>query len=518
MQNFVNAVSTSGWVEKTLLGYSEQGRNINLLTITNPAVPLQGKKVIYIVGRQHAGETASSHMLEGLINFLISDDISACGFRNQYVWHIVPMVNPDGVDLGNSRATSESRDPNRDWHDINQESVEINLVRAHVNSVQAPSGIDMFIDWHSQVDEVSWYNYVYAPSGNTFFPILSDWTDFDTQNTAGTTCLQTSCSARGYAALNLGVLMFTFEPTPHLVTWTEEALKGQGVNFAFAVNDYFELFEGALLVDLNFEASADSVDLRTQGPGRGWYESRNDDPGLLSLDENNIGGNSSRKAKLTASSSNNAYLTQRFGRAQSGMFAVRWQIYVDSILDDANRDRGAMMLIGDGGGTSNGPNSTGSERFAYMAFHRPGGGGDDLGHTMSLIAMEPGGSFDDSSTWLGIASGLLFHTWHAITVVCNLATDTYDVYLNDDAAPRATVRAYTNKSSLTHISFAQWANGAGSFYVDNVEDATIPVFALKLGQTSCTGNCLGDANGDQDVDGSDLAALIQRLEQPVCSQ
>ena len=35
--------------------------------------------------------------------------------------------------------------------------------------------------------------------------------------------------------------MYGFEPTPHLVTWTEESLKGQGVNFAFAVNDYFDL-------------------------------------------------------------------------------------------------------------------------------------------------------------------------------------------------------------------------------------------------------------------------------------
>ena len=77
------------------------------------------KKVIYIVGRQHAAETSSSHMLEGLINFLISDEPYAYGLRNHYVWYIVPMANPDGVYLGNSRATSELRDPNRDWYATN---------------------------------------------------------------------------------------------------------------------------------------------------------------------------------------------------------------------------------------------------------------------------------------------------------------------------------------------------------------------------------------------------------------
>jgi hypothetical protein len=241
MQSFVNAVGVSEWADTAVLGSSAQGRNIDLLTITNPDFPVAEKKVIYIVGRQHAAETSSSHMLEGLINFLISDEPYAYGLRNHYVWYIVPMANPDGVYLGNSRATSEFRDPNRDWNDANQETVETNIIRAHANSVRTAYGIDIFIDWHSQMDDTSWYNFTYAPSGNTFFSVLSYWTDFDSENTSGTSCSQTSCSARGYATLSLHVPMYGFEPTPHLVTWTKESMKGQGVNFALAVNDYFGL-------------------------------------------------------------------------------------------------------------------------------------------------------------------------------------------------------------------------------------------------------------------------------------
>jgi hypothetical protein len=255
MQNFVNAVAViaSAWVQKSILGSSEQGRNIDLLTITNPAVPLENKKVIYIIGRQHAAETSSSHMLEGLINFLISDDMDACGLRSYYVWHIVPMLNPDGVYLGNSRATSEFRDPNRDWNDPNTYSDGTNIVRAHANSVNVASGIDMFMDWHSQIDDSSWSNFVYAPSGNTFFTYVSDWTDFDRQNTSETSCTTSSCSARGYATLRLGVPMFGFEPTPHLVSWTAESLRQQGVNFAFAINDYFGMFIGVELPSFAME-------------------------------------------------------------------------------------------------------------------------------------------------------------------------------------------------------------------------------------------------------------------------
>ncbi len=519
MSNFVETVNASEWADRDWLGYSEQNRDIELLTITNSAIPAASKKIVYIIGRQHAGETASSHMLEGLINFLISDDVSACGFRNHYVWYIVPMVNPDGVWLGKSRATSENRDPNRDWNASNLQSEEINVVRNHAGSIEASPGIDMFIDWHSQMNDVSWYNFTYAPSGNTFFPLLSDWTDFDSQNTSGTSCSSSSCSARGYATRSLGVPMFGFEPTPHLVTWTEEALLRQGVNMAFAVNDYFGLFEGPLLVAPGFDSPADSTALRTQGPGRSWYESRNDNPGLLSLEESEIGGNAGKKAKFTASASASVYATQRFGSPQDDRFAVRWQIYVDTILDDADRDRSALMLIGDdsvntGDDAGKGPNSTGAERFVYMAFYSPDGG--DSGDNMSLIALEPKGSFNDSSTWLEIASDLSFDTWHTITVVCNLTSDTYDVYINENITPVATVAAYTAKSSLTHISFAQWAEGAGTYYVDDVEDGTLPVFAMEFGRTDCSGSCLGNVDSDNDVDGADVAGLIVDLGQAEC--
>ena len=76
--------------------------------------------------------------------------------------------------------------------------------------------------------------------------------------------------------------------------------------------------------------------------------------------------------------------------------------------------------------------------------------------------------------------------------------------------------AYSAKSNLTHISFAQWAEGAGAFYVDNVEDGSLPVFALELGRRDCNGSCLGDANGDNDVDGTDIADLIAKLAQVDC--
>ena len=179
MHTFVDTVSASPWAVETVLGSSHQGRDIDLLTITNPAIPNTGKHIIYIIGRQHAAETSSSHMLEGMLNFLISNDPDAARMRDNFVWYIVPMVNPDGVYSGKSRETSEGNDPNRDWHRSNNDTQGVSLVKAHMDSINNAESIDMFIDWHSQMNDDRWYNFTYAPSGNTFFPILSSWTDID---------------------------------------------------------------------------------------------------------------------------------------------------------------------------------------------------------------------------------------------------------------------------------------------------------------------------------------------------
>lgn len=242
MHNYVATVSSNQWATKTVLGSSHQGRDIDLITITNTTIPMLEKKVIYIIGRQHSAETASSHMLEGMINFLISDNADAARMRDRFVWYIVPMVNPDGVYLGKSRETSEETNANRDWHDNNPDTEEINLVRADINDKNDNYAIDFFIDWHSQMNDVGWYNFIYSPTGNTFFPILSSWTNFDSQSASGaSSCTVSSCSARGYVMNNiLFDPTFVFEPTPHLVTWTEASLKQQGEYIAFAIDEYFQ--------------------------------------------------------------------------------------------------------------------------------------------------------------------------------------------------------------------------------------------------------------------------------------
>lgn len=50
-----------------------------------------------ITSRIHPGETQASWCLEGVVNFLLSDCIEAKQLRKQYIFYIVPILNPDGV-------------------------------------------------------------------------------------------------------------------------------------------------------------------------------------------------------------------------------------------------------------------------------------------------------------------------------------------------------------------------------------------------------------------------------------
>jgi len=70
---------------------------------------------VILTARVHPGETVSSFVIKGSIEFLISDDPQADKLRNLFVFFIVPMLNPDGVIIGNYRCSLDGADLNRNF-------------------------------------------------------------------------------------------------------------------------------------------------------------------------------------------------------------------------------------------------------------------------------------------------------------------------------------------------------------------------------------------------------------------
>ena len=72
------------------------------------------KQAIVLTCRVHPGEAQSNHMLSGLLKALTSD--SALALRQNFIFRIVPMLNPDGVVFGNYRCSQLGCDLNRKWN------------------------------------------------------------------------------------------------------------------------------------------------------------------------------------------------------------------------------------------------------------------------------------------------------------------------------------------------------------------------------------------------------------------
>ncbi|XP_007944307.2 cytosolic carboxypeptidase 4 [Orycteropus afer afer] len=68
-----------------------------------------------ITARVHPGESNSSWVMKGTLEFLVSSDPVARLLRENFIFKIIPMLNPDGVINGNHRCSLRAEDLNRQW-------------------------------------------------------------------------------------------------------------------------------------------------------------------------------------------------------------------------------------------------------------------------------------------------------------------------------------------------------------------------------------------------------------------
>ncbi|KAG8197180.1 hypothetical protein JTE90_011338 [Oedothorax gibbosus] len=104
--------TTSIYFKKDELCKTLSGNSVPLLTIT--AKPLDSSRpYIFLTARVHPGESNSSWVMKGTLDFLLSN--KAQRLRDMYVFKIVPMLNPDGVINGCHRCSLSAQDLNRQW-------------------------------------------------------------------------------------------------------------------------------------------------------------------------------------------------------------------------------------------------------------------------------------------------------------------------------------------------------------------------------------------------------------------
>jgi len=132
-------------------GKSVAGRDIVLLTVTDPAAPDEGKRVLWLMTRQHSWESGTSWVSEGALRFLLSRDPDAVRIRRTTIFRIFPMADPDGVARGGVRFNLNGYDLNRNWDAVDASKMpEIAAQRkAVLDWVDSGRRIDLFVTLHN---------------------------------------------------------------------------------------------------------------------------------------------------------------------------------------------------------------------------------------------------------------------------------------------------------------------------------------------------------------------------------
>ncbi|XP_029453105.1 cytosolic carboxypeptidase 3 isoform X2 [Rhinatrema bivittatum] len=126
--NIANDHERSRFCKVRILCRSLAGNLVYILTITNPspsAKVMRHKKAVILTARVHPGETNSSWMMKGFLDFILSNRQDAQLLRDMFIFKVVPMLNPDGVIVGNYRCSLTGRDLNRNYRSILKDSFPI---------------------------------------------------------------------------------------------------------------------------------------------------------------------------------------------------------------------------------------------------------------------------------------------------------------------------------------------------------------------------------------------------------
>ncbi|MCG5078857.1 M14 family metallopeptidase [Paraburkholderia tagetis] len=145
------------------LGQTVEGRPMTLLSLGMPGDTTpegKPKKTVWIIARQHPGESMAEWFVEGLVKRLAgwgdwAGDPVARMLLDRVIFHIVPNMNPDGSVHGNLRTNAVGANLNREWMAPDaKRSPEVLAVR---DAIEA-TGCDLFFDIHG--DETLPYVFV----------------------------------------------------------------------------------------------------------------------------------------------------------------------------------------------------------------------------------------------------------------------------------------------------------------------------------------------------------------------
>lgn len=133
------------------IGQTLDGRELDLITVGT------GPLSAWVIHRQHPGESQAGFFAEGLLSRLLGlhtgGEVDGLTRRllEQFTWHVLPSMNPDGASRGHLRTNALGANLNREWGPTGEYAAPT-LGRSpevyHALAKMQVTGVDLFIDVH----------------------------------------------------------------------------------------------------------------------------------------------------------------------------------------------------------------------------------------------------------------------------------------------------------------------------------------------------------------------------------
>ncbi|KAM9245598.1 LOW QUALITY PROTEIN: cytosolic carboxypeptidase 3 [Leptosomus discolor] len=121
LQEYLVAISKdpvkSKFCKIHILYHSLAGNTVYVLTITNSLKSGKGteRKAVMLTARVQLGETNRSWIMKGFLDYIPGDSGKAQLLRDNFVFKVIPMLNPDGVIVGNHHCSLTGQDLNQKY-------------------------------------------------------------------------------------------------------------------------------------------------------------------------------------------------------------------------------------------------------------------------------------------------------------------------------------------------------------------------------------------------------------------
>jgi len=138
------------------VGASVQGRALWMVSITAPGDSVgrsgdlpERKHRVFMHARTHPAEVQALWVARESIRFLLSDDAKAKELRRDYIFNVIPMYNPDGVELGKARQNAHDVDLESNWDENPMEPEPTALKKTFMAFMAGPTPIEVALNLHA---------------------------------------------------------------------------------------------------------------------------------------------------------------------------------------------------------------------------------------------------------------------------------------------------------------------------------------------------------------------------------